>query len=234
MNTLKVYRLTGICGLAVVLFSWSQFPMYMIDDGGSSFYDSAASVKHFFNIRNIAFTRILLDQCLYISGMIFAAGFRHLIRQANADYEWIGTLLFGSWIVWIAVTLVADGLQGGAVLDTLGGNADPSAVRALEEGTLLIYNGSIAFIITALFLAVAGYATFATGVLPRWTGWLAYIGVVLCLICVPAMYFGPVDPKGFYNAGGWGPAIIANFPPLIWFLVTGIVMIRKSKSTVAK
>jgi hypothetical protein len=229
MNIIKVYRLTGICGVAVVLFSWSQFPLYMVDRGGTFVYDSAASAEYFFTIRNIAFTRILLDQFLYIAGMIFAAGFRHLIQKTNADYEWVGTLLFGSWIVWIAVTLVADGLQGGAVLDTLAGNADPSAVRALEEGTLLIYNGSIAFTITALFLAVAGYATLATGVLPRWTGWLAYISAMLCLMCVPAMYFGPANPEGLYNAGGFGVAIIANFPPLIWFLVVGILMIRKKK-----
>jgi hypothetical protein len=116
----------------------------------------------------------------------------------------------------------------------LGGNADPSVVRGLTAGTILIYNGSTAFVITALFLAVAGYATFATGVLPRWTGWIAYISAVFCVACVPAMYFGPVDYYGFYNAGRWGPAIIANFPPLIWFLVSSIVMIRKSKSTVAK
>jgi hypothetical protein len=231
MNTLKIYKMTGICGLAVVLFSWSQFPLYVVDRGGSFVYDSDASAQYFFNIRNIAFTRVLLDQCLYIAGMIFAAGFRHLIIKSNADYEWVGSLLFGSWIVWIAVTLVADGLQGGAVLDTLAGNADPSAVRALEEGTLLIYNGSIAFTITALFLAVAGHATLATGVLPRWTGRFAYIAAALCVLCVPAMYFGPADPEGFYNAGGWGAAIIANFPPLIWFLVAGIVMIKKSKKS---
>jgi hypothetical protein len=234
MNTLKVYRLTGIFGLGFVLFSWSQFPLYTIDVGHQSLYDGAASAKQLFDIRYIAFTRILLDLCLYISGMIFAAGFRQLIKLASAEHEWIGTLLFGTLIVWVAVTLVADGLQGGAVLDTLGGNADPSVVRGLTAGTILIYNGSTAFVITALFLAVAGYATFATAVLPRWTGWIAYISTVLCVACVPAMYFGPVDYYGFYNAGGWGPAIIANFPPLIWFLVVSIVMIRKSKSTVTK
>jgi hypothetical protein len=69
---------------------------------------------------------------------------------------------------------VANGLEGGAALDTLGGTADPSAIRALTEGYLLIYNGSIAFVITGLFMGAAGYATFATRVLPRWTGWLAY------------------------------------------------------------
>lgn len=76
--------------------------------------------------------------------------------------------------MWTGVTLVADGLEGGTTLDTLGGNPDPSAVRALVEGTLLICNGSTAFVMTVLFVGAAGYATFATGVLPRWTGWLAY------------------------------------------------------------
>ena len=31
MNDLKIYRWTGVCGLAVVLFSWSQFSLYRID-----------------------------------------------------------------------------------------------------------------------------------------------------------------------------------------------------------
>jgi hypothetical protein len=76
--------------------------------------------------------------------------------------------------VWLGVTLVADGLEGGAVLDTLRGGADPSVVRALVQGTILIYNGSIAFAITGLFLGAAGWATFDSGVLPRWTGWIAF------------------------------------------------------------
>jgi hypothetical protein len=35
------------------------------------------------------------------------------------------------------VTLVANGLEGGAALDTLSGNADPSVVRALTMGYLI-------------------------------------------------------------------------------------------------
>jgi len=49
----------------------------------------------------------------------------------------------------------------------------------------------------------------------------------LCALALPAIFAGPVDASGFYNAGGWGPAVIANFPPLIWFLVVGIVLIRQ-------
>jgi hypothetical protein len=131
--------------------------------------------------------------------------------------------------VWIGVTVVANSLEGAAVLDTLGGRADPSAIRALCEATLLIYNGSIAFGITGLFLGAAGYATFATGFLPRWTGWLASVGAVLCLLCVPAMYAGPVDYSGFYNAGGWGPVVIANFPPALWFIAASVALLRTSR-----
>ena len=180
-------------------------------------------------IHNVVFTRILLDIGLYVAAMVFASGFSHLIRRARPEYGWVATLVFGAIAVWIGVTLVANGLEGAAALDTLHGDADPSAVRALMEGTLLIYNGSIAFVITGLFLAAAGYATFATGVLPRWTGWVAYAGAALCAAAVPAMYGGPVDYTSFYNPGGWGPVIIANFPPAIWFVIASISMIRTRK-----
>lgn len=227
MNDLKLYRLTGWACLALVIFALAQFPLYMQGDASVSVYDGPALARAYFNIQNVVFTRILLDLGLYIAAMIFAAGFSGLIRRARPEYDWAGTLVFGSMAVWIGVTLVANGLEGAAVLDTLAGSADPSAVRALIQGTLLIYNGPIAFAITGLFLGASGYATFATGVLPRWTGWVAYAGAVLCLICVPAIYGGPVRVSGFYNAGGWGPVVVANFPPAIWFVIAGIAMVRK-------
>ena len=228
-DDLKMFHRTGAFGIACVILWVAQFPLWLVGNA-PSVYDGAAFGNHLFTIRNIAFTRILLDQGIYVAMIVFAAGLRHLIQRARAEYEWAGTLVFGSALVWIAVTLVADGLEGGAVLDTLGGRTDASAVRALVEGTLLIYNGSIAFAITAMFLGAAGYATFATGVLPRWTGWVAYIGTVLCAVCVPAMFGGAVDYAGFYNAGGWGPMIVANFPPLIWFLVVSGWMIRRHET----
>jgi hypothetical protein len=135
--------------------------------------------------------------------------------------------LFGAAIVWMAVTLVADGLAGGAVLDSISSRPDASTVRALNLGTLLIYNSSTAFVLTAMLLATAGFAIIGTGVLPAWTGRLAYAGVALCIACVPAMYGGPVDFAGVYNAGSFGPALVANFPPAIWFAAVSILMLRK-------
>ena len=232
MNQTRMRRLTGAFALASVVLCFSIFPLHTMQDPSVSLYDGAATAQEMFRIQNVVFTRILLGLALYVTLMVFAVGFRELIRRADAEYEWVGTLIVAAMAVWTGVTLVANGLEGGAALDTLNGNADPSVVRALTMGYVLIYNGSIGFIMTGLFLAAVGYATFATRILPRWTGWLAYAGAVLCAMSIPAMYGGSVDPTGFYNAGGWGPAIVANFPPLLWFLVTGILLIWKRQSVV--
>jgi len=225
MTNVRMRRFTGICALATILLWLAIFPLYTFGPLASP-YDGAALAGEFFRIHNVVFTRILLGMGIYVTLLVFAVGLRELIRRADAEYEWVGTLAVAAMAIWVGVTLVANGLEGGAALDALMGSGDPSVARALTMGYLLIYNGSIAFIMTALFMAAAGYATLATGILPRWTGWLAYAASVLCLVCIPAMYVGPVDPTRFYNAGGWGAAIIANFPPLLWFLVVGILLIR--------
>lgn len=231
MNDLKVFRWTGWFGLAGVAFLAIEIPLWVFPGNQPPISDAVASAQYLADIRVIALTRVLLDMLMYMSLMVFFAGFRHLIVKTRPEYEWIGTLAFGAGAIWWAVSLVADGLEGGAVLDTLGGKADPTVVRALVEGTLLIYNGSIAFAVTALFMASAGFAILATGVLPRWIGWLAWVSVILCFVAIPSMYAGVVDHTGFYNVAGWGPAIVANVPPLIWFLSASIAMIRKGRNT---
>lgn len=201
------------------------FPLYM-HQPPASLYDGAATAAALASIRTVVFTRILLGLALYVTLLVFAVGLRELIRQANAACEWVATVSVVAMGVWLGVTLVANGLEGGAVLDTLAGEADPSVVRALTLGYLLIYNGAIAFVMTALYLAAAGYASVASGLLPRWTGWLAAVATALCVVGIPAMYAGPADLAGFYNAGGWGAALMANFPPLLWFLAASLVLLR--------
>lgn len=225
MSDLTVARWTGAFGLATVVFWLSQFPLYTVGQP-PSVYDGRAYAGHLKAISSIAFTRIVLDLGVYVSMMVFAAGMRHLIRSARQDYEWVGTLLFGSAIVWLAVSLVADGLAGGAVLDAIGSEPDPSVVRALTLATILIYNSATAFVMTAMFLAVAGFATLGTQILPAWTAWLAFVGAALCIACVPAIYGGPINYAGF-TAGSFAPALVANFPPAIWFVTVSIMLLRK-------
>ncbi|MFQ6009051.1 MAG: hypothetical protein ACE5K8_08890 [Candidatus Zixiibacteriota bacterium] len=231
VDDLKVFHWTGWFGLASVIFLIIEIPLWILPGAAPLISDAVAHAQYLADIRVIALTRVLLDILMYMSLMVFFAGFRHLVVKTRPEYEWVGTLAFGAGVVWWAVTLVADGLEGGAVLDTLGGNADPSAVRALVDGTILIYNSSIAFAVTALFMASAGFAILATGALSRWIGWLGWISAVLCFMAIPSMYATVVDSSQFYNAAGWGPAIVANVPPLIWFLAASIAMIRKGRNT---
>lgn len=228
MDDVALSRLTGAFGLATIAFWLPQFPLYMIGAPPLP-YDGAGYAEHLRSIHVVALTRILLDLGVYVSLMAFAAGLREIIKRQRPDWEWLATLMFGAAAVWLGVTLVADGLTGGAVLDAVSVAPDPSVVRALILGTFLIYNGSTAFVMTALFLGAAGAATLATKALPTWTGWLALVAAGLCVACAPAMYGGPVDYQAFYNPGGFGPAVIANFPPLSWFIAVSVILVRQRR-----
>jgi hypothetical protein len=88
----------------------------------------------------------------------------------------------------------------------------------LNEGTILIYQ-SIGCILIALFSATAGYATLGTGMLPKWTGWVAYVAAGLNLVAVPlGLSIAP--------AAVLAVAIIADFPLQIWLLIVSSAMIR--------
>ena len=87
--------------------------------------------------------------------------------------------------------------------------------------------GTIAFVVTGFFLAVAGYSILGTNALPKWIGYFAIVSAILCALCVPAIFVDSMDHNKFYNPAGWGPMIVANIPPLFWFLFTSILMIRK-------
>ncbi len=158
--------------------------------------------------------------------LVFAAGLRHLIRQARSEYEWIGTLAFGAALALSTVTLVAASLEGGQALDTANGLADPSAIRALGDGYILIYQ-SIGCILIALFSAAVGYATMGTGILPRWTGWIAYAAAILNLVAVPI-------GLSIATAAVLTVAVIADFPLQIWLLIVSIMLIRKREAVAAR
>lgn len=230
MNNSKVWRWTGAFGLACGILFLCELPLWILPGTGPLISDAVANAQHLANIRVIVLTRVLLDMGMFVGFTVFIAGFRHLVQQTRPAYEWVATLVFGAGLVWWAVSLVADSLEGAAALDTLGGMADPTAIRALVEGTLLIFNGSIAFAVTALFMAAVGYVTLATGALPKWTGWLACASAILCVVAIPSMYGTVVDSSGFYNVAGWGPAISANLLPLIWIFSASISMMMKGKA----
>jgi hypothetical protein len=222
MNDLQVRRLTGAFGLVIVALNWAMFPLYALPGWPPPFQDTTSYIAYWTSHSSIVLTRVLLDLLFCTCLLVFAAGLRHLIRQARSEYEWIGTLAFGALLALSTVTLAGASLEGGQALDTAGGLANPTAIRALGEGYLLIYQ-SIGCILIALFSAAAGYATLGTGILPRWTGWLAYVSAILNLVAVPlGLSTAP--------AAVLAVAIIADFPLQIWLLIISIMLIRKREA----
>ncbi len=222
MNNLNVRRLTAAFGLAIVALNWAMFPLYLVPGPAPQFQDTARFIDYWTSNSGLVLTRVFLDIILCACLLVFAAGFRHLIRQARSDYEWVGTLAFGAFLALSTVTLVAASLEGGQALDTAGGLADPTAIRALGEGSILIYQ-SIGCILLALFSATVGYATLGTRMLPKWTDWVAYAAAVLNLVAVPI-------GLSIAMAAILTVAVIADFPLQIWLLIVSILMIRKREA----
>jgi hypothetical protein len=231
MNDLKVLRWTGAFGVAGFVVFLVALPLYFIGpqpvarlEDTVQFSDSVSKASTFILTRTT-----LADPLIMACLLVFLAGFRHLIRQARPDYEWVSTLVFGAGLVVITLELAGDALAGGAALDA-SVKADPTVVRGLWEGSFVFY-GAIGLIMSALLLASAGYATMATGVLPRWTGWVAYACAVVNLVAAPSI-FGGTDYTGFYTASGY-VTFIGQGAMVFWFLIASVSMLVVKREAVA-
>ncbi len=223
MNDQKIRRWAGGFGIAGFVVFLAALPLYFVGVGPGAPLEDAAQFSDLIARTNtfILIRTALADPLIYVGFLVFLAGFRHLIRQARPDYEWIATLVFGVGLVVITVELVGDGLEAGAALDTWV-KTDPTAVRALMEGSFPMF-GALGLILSALMLASAGYATLATGVLHKWTGWFAYAAALINLAVAPSI-LGGTNITGFYTASGYAP-FIGQAVMLIWFLAASISMI---------
>ena len=231
MSDLKVRRWTGAFGLAGMVVFLVALPLYFVGPQASARLEDAVQFAD--SVRKagtLILTRATLADPLIMSGLVvFLAGFRHLIRRARPDHGWIGTLVFGAGLVVITLELAGDALQGAAALDT-SVKADPTAVRALWEGSFVFY-GAIGLIMSALFLAAAGVAVLASRVLPRWIGWAAFAAAAINLVAAPSI-FGGTDYRGFYTASGY-VTFLAQATMLLWFLIASVSLIVAKAGTFA-
>jgi len=229
MDDRTIYRWAGICSLAAQASFFIEFPFYVVRTGFHGVTDAAGLVAYSATYGTNIMTCVFLDFIILTLFMIFLAGFRHLIRQADTQQEWLGTLVFGVGLVWVALTLVADLLQAATVVDARTLPGDGIVIRAMLESTYLMY-GSGALFLIAVFIAAGGYAGVASRAFPRWSGWVAYSCALGCLVFVPSMFVGSPDFTRFYNAIGWGVIIAECLPLTVWMVVVGILMIRKGKA----
>jgi hypothetical protein len=226
MNDTQIYRLSGTAALVSIGLFFIEFPFYLVR--GAFPGVTHASQLAEFTLRNATniMTCVFFDFLILTLLMVFCAGLRYLIRRADPQLEWIGSLFFGLSLVFVTLTLIADSLQAATVVDALTVPADGVIIRTMYESMFLMY-GAVALFLLSMMMALAGHAAMASGTLPRWSGWVAYICALACLAFVPSMFVRHVDLLGFYNPAGWGATAIASgFPLAAWMIVFGILMVR--------
>jgi hypothetical protein len=221
----NVVRWTGAFGLAALVVFLLATPLYFIGPAQPAGSTDGATLADFLTKTHtqILTRATIADPIIIGCFVVFLAGFRHLIRQAQPAYEWLATLVFGAGLMLATLQLVGDALQGAAALDA-SVKAEPILVKGLFEASYVFY-GAIGLITAALMLGAAGYAILATGALARWIGWLALAGAVVNLIAAPSIY-GGTDYTAFYSADGW-ITYIAQLTWVAWFAIASVAMMRK-------
>jgi hypothetical protein len=226
MDDQKICRWTGACGLAAIALFLIEFPFYLVRNGFPGVTDPVKITDFTAAYGTNVMICVFLDLIILTLIMIFLAGFRHLIRQADVHHEWLGTLVFGVGLVYVTLTFVADSLQAATVIDAHTIPGSGVIIRAMLESTFLMY-GSVALFLMAVLMALAGYVGAASRALPRWSAWIGYLSALGCLAFVPSMFVGSPDLMHFYNPAGWGPeAIASGFPLAAWMITIGILMVR--------
>lgn len=216
---------TGFAAIGVATLTVVEFVIRQIAVGPRpGLADTAALVA--FDQRTQAGTLgvILTDTLLMATIIVFLSGFRQLIVQTRRDLQWIADVAFSAGLAYVVVTLVGDGLEGGAALDATVDGGNGTVIRALTVGHALFF-GSIGCMLTAVVSFASGYITLISGALPRWTGWLAIVVAIPNLVLV-ATAFGGTDDTSFRAAGGWGSVALGTFPWLVWVASVGVVVIR--------
>jgi len=233
-RTPDVRRWTGIAAIVVAALMITEFTV-RISMGDRPDLDEAEALGEFIQRTALqALLVIMIDLFLMTSMIVLLAGFRQIITHARRDLQWIADLCFGAGLVFVTITLIGDSMNGGAALDTVGMEPDPSAIRALTEGYTLMF-GATGCVLIALICGAGGYVTLASGALPRWTGWVAIAVSITSVLVVPTMFNGTstADP---FSAGGVVVTVFATFPFFAWSVAVGIVTIggRRSSGAIAQ
>ncbi|MDQ1689736.1 MAG: hypothetical protein QOK42_2711 [Frankiaceae bacterium] len=167
--------------------------------------DSAKSVTAYYNShQGRGMAEVFLTPLLVLLLVLFVSHVRTLARIAAGGTGSGPTVMVSGAILWGAGMLVGS-LLGLALLSSAHHGQDQVA----QTVNVMNAAGWVPFIAgIAVTLVGAGMTVLATGLLPRWMGWVAVVAGVISL----------AGPGGFL--GFWvGP---------IWMLVAGILLARRT------
>jgi hypothetical protein len=213
-NHEKILLITGIFGILSFLMVALNTMLYFV-------YPETPPIWN-------VLLRVLIGSIMLIFLLIFFSGFQQIVRNYSKNFDWIATLIFSSACMFLTISLVAKSLEAGAVFNPEGIAVDATQDGELAQGNYLLY-GSIARLITAVFMLSIGYVTSKTNILPIWTGVLAYLIGLVNIAFIPSMFFGR-DAGKFYSAIGWGNSALTAGLFSYWVLIASIIFLRKVSS----
>jgi hypothetical protein len=211
MNDRTLRTLTGVSGILTGVLALVVVPLYFLYSGPPPEWN--------------VLTRTLLSIPMLVALLVFVTGARHLIRAASNGNDTLATLVYGTGLTYVALTLVSESMEAGVPLYTPGQALDPTVDGPLAAGMVLIH-GPIARILTAVVLIAIGYAVSRTGVLSRWVTVTGYLLAAANLAFLPSLYFG-MNPAHFYAANGWGSTATISSVFFYWVAAVGVAIVRR-------
>ena len=180
---------------------------------------SAQRVEAFWRANQQLMQGVILSTSVgFLFLLLFLGALVELLRIAGAPGAAIWTA-FASVLMFMTALNVALGLDiaGGLLVDT-----DPTGTYALHTAAFLLA-APAALAGACFFIAIAGIV-WRTGALPRWTAWLAIVGVVANVGAV----FGTLSLTGPLNSGNGivggiaapvGVYLLWIFSVSLWWLI---------------
>jgi len=180
---------------------------------------SSAAIRDFFiNER----TALVVQGWLYALGSVlllwFALAVRSVLRTASSDSH-LGEVFFAGTVVVAGLSLVAMAIQ--IVVVKAASRVSPEAVRVVGYDFVLAQFLLAGFIVATTAIAYAGCVV-RSGVLPRWTAWVAVMAAVLNLAGTLAV----LVPDGAFSINGSVVVWLPGVSTVVWYLSAAVSLLR--------
>lgn len=226
MSEARAFRICGISSLAASALLLIEIPLCLLRGAQPSPAQSYALVEYTArNAGNIA-ASVLLDLVMLAFLTVFFAGIGRLAFRADESLHWLAGAFFGLGLLYVALALAADVLQGAMVVDVLTFPADSSVVRGIAE-IVYVISGCAGLLVMGMVIALGSSILTLGRALPGWAGSIGYGCAGACVALVPLIFVDRFGAVGFGAAIGAGPSgFAAGLPPMVWMSLTGVLMMR--------
>lgn len=149
----------------------------------------------------------------------FVGTLRALMGAAEGGAGRLADIAFGSILVAFATLLVGLGLQATAALHPVANG--PELTHALVDVSLIV--PALGAPAVAVFFVATGLGILRTGYLPAWLGWLGLVAAAFNAIAISPVF----TDSGAFAADGVLGFFSGFLLFLLWFLLAGILLVRK-------